>query len=61
MKYFVNETCIGYGMCCGICPAIFHMNDAGAAEAAEQEVDAENLANAQEAMENCPVSAIEER
>lgn len=23
MKYYVNENCIGCGMCNGICPAVF--------------------------------------
>ena len=34
MKFKVNQdTCIGCGLCEGTCPAVFHMTDAGVAEA----------------------------
>ena len=54
MKATVNEDCIGCGMCEGTCPDVFAINDDGVAEAT---VDAEDAA--QEAADNCPVSAIE--
>ena len=59
MKFKVNETCIGCGLCEGTCPAVFHMTDAGQAEAIPDAVPAEEEANAVAAMEGCPVGAIE--
>ena len=26
MKYFVNDSCIGCGLCESTCPEVFHMN-----------------------------------
>lgn len=60
MKYFINENCIGCGLCEGLCPEVFTLTDEGVAFAEDKDVDAENLAAAAEAMESCPVSAIEE-
>lgn len=57
MKYHVNEACIGCGLCVGTCPDVFEMTDNGTAMALD--VDTEDPA-AQEAMDGCPVSAIEE-
>lgn len=57
MKYFVNETCVGCGLCTGICPDVFEMTDEGFARALD--VDTNNSA-AREAMDSCPVGAIEE-
>lgn len=28
MKYYVNDSCIGCGMCVGTCSEVFHMTDA---------------------------------
>ena len=60
MKYHVTDSCIGCGLCAGTCPEVFSMNDAGVAVAIETEVPAEALESAAEAMDGCPVGAIEE-
>ena len=60
MKYYVNEGCIGCGLCASTCPEVFSMNDAGTAVAIEGEVDEANLESAAEACSGCPVAAIEE-
>ena len=59
MKYFVNDSCIGRGVCVSVCPEIFEMTDAGVAVAREGEVPAELLNAAAEAQSSCPVNAIE--
>ena len=60
MRYYVNESCIGCGLCASTCPEVFSMNDAGTAVAIEGEVDDANLESAAEACSGCPVAAIEE-
>ncbi len=60
MKYFVNENCIGCGLCTNICDQIFAMSDAGVAVASGNDVPADLLGSAKEAADSCPVNAIEE-
>lgn len=60
MKYFINDGCIGCGLCAGTCPEVFSMSDAGAAVAIEAEVPEGALDSAAEAKDGCPVGAIEE-
>ena len=60
MKYFVNDACIGCGLCTGTCPEVFSMSDAGVAVAIEAEVPEGALDSAAEAKDGCPVGAIEE-
>lgn len=60
MKYRVNDECIGCGMCEGTCPAVFTITDEGTAKAIDGEVPAEAEASAAEAMDGCPVGAIEQ-
>lgn len=60
MKFHVNENCVGCGLCEGTCPEVFAMTDAGVAQAVEETVAPELEASAAEAMESCPVGAIEE-
>lgn len=58
MKAFVDQdTCIGCGLCCGMCDAVFRMNDDGKAEAYQAATE-ENQNDVQSAIDSCPVSAI---
>lgn len=58
MKAFVDQdTCIGCGLCCGMCDAVFRMNDDGKAEA-YQTAGEEDRSDVQSAIDSCPVSAI---
>lgn len=61
MKYYVNEQYIGCGMCNAFCPSVFEMNENGLAEAVDNDVDEADINDAQEAVDSCPVGAIEER
>ena len=58
MKATVSEDCIGCGLCESTCPEVFSIGDEGTAEVIVDEVPEENEARAQEAADNCPVSAI---
>ena len=60
MKYYVNENCIGCGLCVNICPEVFTMADTGKSVAIESEVPVEYLEEAANAAHGCPVDAIEE-
>lgn len=60
MKYYVNEECIGCGLCNGLCPTVFFMNNEGVAEAVARDVYADEKSSADEAMNSCPVNAIKE-
>ena len=60
MRYYVNETCIGCGLCEATCPEVFSIQG-DVAVAIDAEVPELALENAAEAKENCPVGAIEER
>lgn len=41
MKYHVNETCIGCGLCASICPEVFSLNDQGVSVAIDTDVPEE--------------------
>ncbi len=58
MKATVNEDCIGCGLCEGTCPDVLSISDDGVAVAIEEDVPEEAEDAAQEAADNCPVSAI---
>ncbi|MFA6775923.1 MAG: ferredoxin [Sphaerochaetaceae bacterium] len=57
MKYHVNESCIGCGLCEGTCPEVFSLNNEGKAVAKDIDTDDPQ---AMQALEGCPVGAIEE-
>lgn len=60
MRVFVSqEQCIGCGLCVGMEPELFFMNDDGKAEANET-VLPEQESGAAQAIEMCPVAAISE-
>ena len=57
--YVDKDGCIGCGLCEMTAPAVFKMADDGKAEAYADTTD-ENKDAVQEAIEDCPVSAISE-
>ena len=58
MKAFVDkELCIGCGLCCTYGDEVFRLNEDGKSEA-YKDVNENNLIKVQEAIDNCPVSAI---
>lgn len=59
MKYSVNDNCIGCGLCTEICPEVFEMDDSGKSKVIKTEMGAQEEACADEALESCPVDAIE--
>ncbi len=60
MRYTVNDTCVGCGLCAGTCPNVFSMSDEGTAVAIDGSVAENDLDDARAAFEDCPVGAIEE-
>ncbi len=60
MKFSVNDTCVGCGYCVGVCPDVFHMTTDNVAEAITTDVPVPDEDLALEAMDGCPVSAIDE-
>ncbi len=53
-----QDGCIGCGLCTDICISVFKMADNAYAEVYVDEVPAEDIKDAEEAMENCPVLVI---
>ncbi|MEA5050110.1 MAG: ferredoxin [Oscillospiraceae bacterium] len=60
MKYYVNSTCIGCGLCASMCPEVFTMTDENVSLAADAPVEPAQEDAARQAMESCPVAAIEQ-
>lgn len=52
-----QDTCIGCGLCCAICDAVFHIGDEGKSVVRSEGSQADQ-ARIQEAIDSCPVSAI---
>lgn len=59
MKFYVNEDCIGCGLCVSTCPEVFSMSEEGTAKAVDEDAAPDVQSAAEEAKDNCPVSAIE--
>ena len=59
MKYKVNDSCIGCGLCESTCPEVFSIQG-DVAVAIEGKVPGAAMASAAEAKEGWPVGAIEE-
>ncbi|MGL5416339.1 MAG: ferredoxin [Clostridium sp.] len=59
MKAAVDKgTCIGCGLCEGVCPEIFVMEDDGKSVAKDVELSGDTLQGAKDAEAECPVGAI---
>lgn len=53
-----EETCIGCGVCAGICPDVFEMGKDELAKVKVDPVPADAEDDCREAAESCPVEAI---
>ncbi len=60
MKAFIDhDGCIACELCVEICPNVFQMHEDGDyAEVIVDEVDEEDLADAEDARDSCPVEVI---
>lgn len=59
MKACVDkELCIGCGLCASITSEIFFIEDDGKAKAIDEEIEASQIAEAEDAASSCPVAAI---
>lgn len=54
-----KEKCLGCGMCVGINSDIFDFDDDGLAKVNNDNINDENEEEAEEAVNSCPVGAIE--
>ena len=61
LKYYVNNSCIGCTLCASTCPAVFRMTDDNVAEAYTDPTTDAEAADADTALDGCPVDAIEKR
>ena len=59
MRYTVNDNCISCGLCAATCPEVFSIGESGFAVAITEDVPEALETEANDAMEGCPVSAIE--
>lgn len=61
MKVIVNkDSCIGCGACAAICEDVFEIGDDGLCTVKAEEVPADKVDGAKEAIASCPTAAIEE-
>lgn len=59
MRASVNENCIGCGLCTTLCPEVFSMEYSPMAHAIREDAPDAAEPQALEALESCPVNAIE--
>ena len=60
MKAVVDQAgCIGCGLCVGLCPDIFHLNQDNKAEAVDVPIPQQQAADLQKARDDCPVHVID--
>ena len=58
-EYYVDDQCVGCGMCCEICPNCFRVQDNGGySYVCQQPSDDGEKFSCEEAMQSCPVNAI---
>ncbi len=61
MKVTVDaDVCVGTGSCEALCPEVFELTDEGISKVKVDTVPEEHEDAVQEAMEACPVDAIQE-
>ena len=59
MRYYVDENCIGCGLCEGMCPEVFRMAETGVAVAIDEPISNEAFDKAELAMDDVrPVRSI---
>ena len=56
----IKEKCLGCGMCVGINSDVFDFDDDGLAKANSENINDENKEQVEDAVNSCPVGAIEE-
>lgn len=56
----IKEKCLGCGMCVGINNDVFDFDDDGLAKANNENINDENKEQVEDAVNSCPVGAIEE-
>lgn len=61
MRFSVNDQCISCGLCVNTCPEVFQFGEDGLAHVKEQPPQGELTAKALDALEGCPVDAIEKK
>ena len=62
MKVEINkDKCLGCGMCVGINSDIFEFDDDGLAKTNNAKITEDNKDEVKEAINSCPVGAIEEK
>ncbi|CAM3985352.1 MULTISPECIES: ferredoxin [Tsukamurella] len=58
MKIIIGDACTGFGVCEGIRPDIFEVNDEGFAEATDEGLTDADKEDVEYAISQCPTQAI---